>query len=98
MLSIVRVCALVAALFAIVWPPHAFGDGMMLVQAGAFWMGRDDGPEEEAPAHRVFVRDFWIDRHKVTNAEFAEFLNAAGLISAERERRLDDDDENARAH
>ena len=51
-------------------------DGIMLIQAGAFWMGRDDGPPEEAPRHRVYVRDFWIERHKVTNAEFAAFLNA----------------------
>src|SRR5262245_42376156 len=70
----------------------------MLVPAGAIWMGRDGGPPEEAPLHRVFVTDFWMDRHKVTNAEFAEFLNAQGLISPERERRYDEDDEDARIH
>ena len=30
-------------------------------------------PADEAPLHRVYVRDFWIERHKVTNAEFAAF-------------------------
>ena len=54
---------------------RADADGIMLIQAGAFWMGRDDGPPDEAPLHRLYVRDFWIERHKVTNAEFAEFLN-----------------------
>jgi formylglycine-generating enzyme required for sulfatase activity len=79
-------------------PAGARADGLMLVPAGAFWMGRDGGPPEEAPLHRVFVTDFWMDRHKVTNAEFAEFLNAQGLISSERERRYDEEDEDARIH
>jgi formylglycine-generating enzyme required for sulfatase activity len=77
-------------------PVPAAGDGIMLVQAGAFWMGRDDGPADEAPLHRVYVRDFWIERHKVTNAEFAAFLNARGVASAEGERRYDADDADAR--
>ncbi len=79
-------------------PSRAWADGIMLVTSGAFWMGRDDGPPEEAPAHRVFVRDFWIERHKVTNTEFAELLNARGLISDDRERRFDEDDPDARIH
>ncbi len=77
-------------------PTGAAADGIMLVQAGAFWMGRDDGAPEEAPLHRVFVRDFWIERHKVTNAEFAAFLDARGPRAAEGERRYDDDDADAR--
>ena len=79
-------------------PALARADGIMLVSAGAFWMGRDDGPPEEAPLHRVYVRDFWIERHKVTNAEFAEFLNATGLRPAGTERRYDEDDADARIH
>ncbi|MBI2159579.1 MAG: hypothetical protein HYU25_04170 [Candidatus Rokubacteria bacterium] len=35
-------------------PAPAAGDGVMLIQAGAYWMGRDDGPREEAPLHRVY--------------------------------------------
>ena len=45
-------------------PLVAIADGLMFVPAGGFWMGRDDGPPEEAPMHRVFVADFWIERHK----------------------------------
>jgi iron(II)-dependent oxidoreductase len=74
----------------------AAADGVMLVQAGAFWMGRDDGAREEGPLHRVYVRDFWIERHKVTNAEFAEFLNARGPLGRDAERRYDWDDADAR--
>ena len=79
-------------------PRPARADGIMLVAAGAFWMGRDGGPPDEAPLHRVFVTDYWIERQKVTNAEFAEFLNAQGRVSPEGERRFDHDDEDARIH
>jgi iron(II)-dependent oxidoreductase len=92
---------LVSALACLAWlglPNAASADGLMLIQAGAFWMGRDGGPPEEAPLHRVFVTDFWIERHKVTNAEFAEFLDAGGWLSPDGERRFDHDDADARIH
>jgi iron(II)-dependent oxidoreductase len=87
-----------AAVTGFAVPRPARADGIMLVAAGAFWMGRDGGPPEEAPLHRVFVTDYWIERQKVTNAEFAEFLNAQGRVSPEGERRFDHDDEDARIH
>jgi iron(II)-dependent oxidoreductase len=89
-------CLLAAGLLAA--PAFSRADGVMLIQAGAFWMGRDDGSADEAPSHRVYVRDFWIDRHKVTNAEFANFLNATGLRPPAAERRYDEDDLDARIH
>lgn len=52
---------------------------MVEVPAGAFTMGRDDGPEDERPAHRVEVGRFLIDRMPVTNAQIAGFLEAQGL-------------------
>jgi len=79
-------------------PALCRADGVMLVQAGAFWMGRDDGSPDEAPLHRVYVRDFWIDRDKVTNAELAAFLNATGLRPPGADRRYDEDDPDARIH
>ncbi|HET7876351.1 MAG TPA: SUMF1/EgtB/PvdO family nonheme iron enzyme [Methylomirabilota bacterium] len=94
--------ALVAALGAAALTglkPGALGaDGMMLVQAGAFWMGSDADAPNERPLHRVFVRDFWIDRHKVTNREFAAFLNARGIRSPEGEDYFDWDDPDVRIH
>jgi formylglycine-generating enzyme len=48
-------------------------------------MGSDDHYPEEAPAHEVEVDGFWIDRHPVTNREFARFVKATGHVtSAER--------------
>lgn len=89
---------IVVALATLAAPGGARADGLMLVSAGVFWMGRNDGAPDEAPLHRVFVRDFWIERHKVTNAEFAAFLNATGLRPPGSERRYDEDDPDARIH
>jgi hypothetical protein len=38
-------------------PRAARADGIMLIQAGAFWMGSDDNAPDERSLHRVFVRD-----------------------------------------
>src|SRR5262249_34967617 len=94
--AVFAVMVMVAGLLVATAP--ARGDGIMLVSAGAFWMGRDDGPADERPLHRVFVTDFWLEREKVTNAEFAEFLNSQGIVSPEREHRFDEDDAGARIH
>jgi formylglycine-generating enzyme len=53
-------------------------DELQLIHGGRFLMGTDDGLPVEAPVHQVFVKDFRIDRHAVTVAEFAEFVLATG--------------------
>ena len=59
--------------------------GMVWIRGGDFLMGCDDEYPEEAPAHRVSVEGFWIDRTCVTNAEFALFVEATGYVTlAER--------------
>lgn len=49
---------------------------MVLIQAGPFVMGGDF--DEERPRHRVLLDAFWLDRHEATNAQYAEYLRAAG--------------------
>lgn len=74
---------------------------MVEVPAGAFTMGRDDGPEDERPAHRVTLPRFLIDRLPVTHADFAAFLEARGPegeAGGKRYRRYDHDDGDARIH
>ena len=59
--------------------------GMVWIPGGTFLMGSDDHYPEEAPAHRVMVDGFWIDRHTVTNAEFTRFIRKTGYVTvAER--------------
>ena len=43
---------------------------------------------EEAPVHQVAVDGFWIDRHEVTNRQFAAFVAATGYATV-AERPLD---------
>jgi formylglycine-generating enzyme required for sulfatase activity len=60
-------------------------DGMVYLQGGAFVMGDKNGREWEANEHEVVVKDFWIDKHEVTNEQFAQFVEATGYATeAER--------------
>jgi formylglycine-generating enzyme len=54
---------------------------MVWIPGGTFLMGSDDHYPEEAPAHQVTVDGFWIDRHPVTNAEFARFVRKTGYLT-----------------
>ena len=59
--------------------------GMVWIPGGSFTMGSDGHYPEEAPAHRVVVEGFWIDRTPVTNAQFQKFVKATGHVTlAER--------------
>jgi iron(II)-dependent oxidoreductase len=71
---------------------------MVTVPAGRFVMGRDDGPLDERHAHEVVLSTFQIDRLPVTNAEFANFLQATGWMHTTGPRLYDHDDSDARIH
>ncbi len=58
----------------------AVPEGMVLVPGGEFTMGADDGAFDEAPAHRVKVSAFAIDRCEVTVAAFAAFVRKEGRL------------------
>jgi len=54
---------------------------MVFVPGGAFRMGSDSHYPEEAPAHRVRMDGFWMDRTPVTNRQFSEFVQATGYVT-----------------
>jgi hypothetical protein len=54
---------------------------MIWLAGGTFRMGSDKHYAEEAPAHRVTVDGFWIDRAPVTNRQFREFVRATGHVT-----------------
>jgi formylglycine-generating enzyme len=62
-------------------PDSRPGSEMVWIPGGTFRMGSDDHYPEEAPAHRVIVGGFWMDRHTVTNAEFARFVRKTGYLT-----------------
>ena len=64
--------------------------GMGWVPGGTFLMGTDDVSSfpNERPAHQVHIAEFWMDDHDVTNAEFAQFVEATGYVTTS-ERKPD---------
>jgi formylglycine-generating enzyme required for sulfatase activity len=51
---------------------------MRLIPAGPFIMGSASWNDNERPLHTVYLDAFYIDQFEVSNASFAEFLNANG--------------------
>jgi len=90
----------IATAFALVlpWGARVLAQEMVEIPAGAYTMGREDGPADERPAHRIALPAFRIDRYPVTNAQFADFLDAAGTHNPRGERLFDFDDPDARVH
>lgn len=76
-------CALLVAAAAGGWlllagrPPGPAPEGMVWVPGGWFRMGSDFFADA-GPLHRVRVDGFWMDRHEVTNEQFAAFVAATG--------------------
>ncbi|MBI1879011.1 MAG: SUMF1/EgtB/PvdO family nonheme iron enzyme [Chloroflexi bacterium] len=48
----------------------------VLVEAGPFEMGSENGDENEKPIHTVTLEDFNIDQYEVTNAQYAACVDA----------------------
>ncbi|RMF02512.1 MAG: hypothetical protein D6768_08075, partial [Chloroflexi bacterium] len=78
--------------------PNPVLPNMVLVPAGEFTMGSDNGGSDEQPVHIVYLDAFYIDKYEVTNAQFAEFLNARGNQSEGGATWLDADDPDAKIH
>ncbi len=54
---------------------------LVRIPAGWFQMGCDTGQANEQPVHRVWVDEFLLARHQVTNADYARFLGDAAAQS-----------------
>lgn len=82
-------------------PPGSAPAGMVWIPGGEFSMGSTDPrgefcggnePMDDArPIRRVRVDGFWMDAHEVTNAQYAQFVQATGYVTvAERKPRPED--------
>ena len=58
--------------------PAGTVDTMLVVNAGDFLMGTNQGFDPEGPAHVVYLSAFYIDKYEVTNAQFRAYARAAG--------------------
>jgi formylglycine-generating enzyme len=56
-------------------------DQTVALIGGSFVMGINPQYPEEGPEQEVYVDDFRIDAHEVTNKQFAEFVKATGYIT-----------------
>jgi formylglycine-generating enzyme required for sulfatase activity len=56
---------------------------MQRVPAGPFSMGIDEAGSDRNPRHSVTLDAFEIDRHEVTNTQFAGFITARGYERSE---------------
>lgn len=48
---------------------------MILIPEGEFLMGDNDGPRNERPEHKVWLKAYYIDRYEVTMADYQKFLD-----------------------
>lgn len=56
--------------------------GMVLIPGGEFMMGTDAGEYVyEGPVHRVDLDSFYIDRHEVTNGQYAAFADDTDYVT-----------------
>ena len=63
----------------------AWTNNMVWIPSGTFWMGSDDGQNDERPMHQVTIDGFWMDKTEVTNEQFEKFVRATGYVTiAER--------------
>lgn len=53
-------------------------DGMVVIPAGEFQMGSDNGEDEEKPVHSIYIDVFYMDIYEVTNAQYKKFIDATG--------------------
>ena len=51
---------------------------MVLIPAGHFMMGSEEGEEDERPLHKVYLDAFYIDTAEVTCARYGRFLSETG--------------------
>ncbi len=58
------------------WQKHS--DEMIRITTGELMMGSEDGEDAEQPVHKITVSEFSIDRHEVSNKEFAYFAAVTG--------------------
>ncbi len=65
-------------------------EGMVLIPAGEFLMGAEDGLPDARPAHTVSLSSYWIDKYEVTNAQYRRCVEA-GVCAPPKDRAAYDD-------
>jgi len=65
-------------------------EGMVLIPAGEFLMGAEDGLPDARPMHRTHLSSYWIDKYEVTNAQYRQCA-VSGVCPPPKDRSAFDD-------
>jgi formylglycine-generating enzyme required for sulfatase activity len=65
-------------------------EGMVLIPAGEFWMGAEDGLQDARPFHRVYLSSYWFDQYEVTNAQYRQCMEGGGCTSPKDRQTFED--------
>ncbi len=57
------------------------GAQMVLIPAGQFHMGSEDGADDEKPVHQVTLDAFYIDVSEVTVKQYRKFVSVTGHVA-----------------
>ena len=71
------------------WAVEVKGREMVLIPAGEFQMGSNDGEDDEKPVHKVYLDAFYMDKYEVTNAQYRRFVQATGHSEPEGRAYVD---------
>ena len=74
-IGIVSISIVVSASVVVPEGRKSVPEGMVLIPGGEFEMGSNNTPSEQ-PMHTVYLDAFYMDQHKVTNAEYKTFVLA----------------------
>jgi formylglycine-generating enzyme required for sulfatase activity len=66
------------------------GAPMVLVPAGEFTMGSNEGSDDEKPAHRVSLDAYYMDKYEVTVGQYAKFLEATSFDAPPKWTTMDE--------
>ena len=65
-------------------------EGMVVIPAGEFWMGAEDGLQDARPLHQVYLGSYWIDQYEVTNALYRRCVEGGGCTPPKDRQAFDD--------
>lgn len=71
------------------------GVDMVLIPAGEFQMGSNDGNMDEKPVHTVYLDAFYMDVYEVTNTQYQKFLFTTGYKPFYSFHHFEEDAKNA---
>jgi formylglycine-generating enzyme required for sulfatase activity len=65
-------------------------DGMVVIPAGEFLMGAEDGLQDARPTHRVYLSSYWFDIYEGTNARYRQCVDGGGCTPPKDRKEFDD--------